>query len=67
MFKDLSVDVLTRWRTAQALLTDSPAYRNDPELRQLPMLDVLLAFEDYSRVLEREYEETQRRKTSAQT
>ncbi|KDQ19637.1 hypothetical protein BOTBODRAFT_126520 [Botryobasidium botryosum FD-172 SS1] len=67
LFKELSVDVLTRWRAAQVSLIESQAYRDDPELRQLPLLDVLLAFEDYSRMLEREYEETQRRNNLERT
>jgi len=55
------VDVVTRWRQAHAYLTESDEWRSDPELRKLPTLDILLAFEDYSRVREREYEEQVRR------
>jgi len=36
-------------------------WKNDLELRKLPTLDILLAFEDYSRVKEREFEEQSRR------
>lgn len=61
MFKELDVDVTTRWRAAHALVLESPAWENDPELRKLPTLDILLAFEDYSRVREREFEEQMRR------
>src|SRR6201996_5038065 len=61
LFKDLGVDELTRWRQAYDLLLQSDQYREDEELQQLPALDVLLAFEDYSRVKEREYEENARR------
>lgn len=43
------------------MLTESEEWRSDPELRKLPTLDILLAFEDYSRVREREYEEQTRR------
>ncbi|KAF8347783.1 pre-mRNA-processing protein prp40 [Amanita rubescens] len=49
LFKQLNVDVVTQ------------EYMLDPELQKLPTLDVLLAFEDYSRVREREYEEQMRR------
>ncbi|KAG1726058.1 uncharacterized protein EDB91DRAFT_1166704 [Suillus paluster] len=49
LFKELDVDVLTRWRKAHEML------------RKLPTLDILLAFEDYSRVKEREFEEQMRR------
>jgi len=55
------VDVLTRWRTAHTLVLESEEWKNDPELRRLPTLDILLAFEDYSRVREREFEEQMRR------
>jgi pre-mRNA-processing factor 40 len=61
LFKQLEVDVLTRWRIAHTLVLDSEEWKNDPELRKLPTLDILLAFEDYSRVREREFEEQTRR------
>jgi pre-mRNA-processing factor 40 len=61
LFKQLSVDVVTRWRTAHNLLLESDEWKSDIELRKLPTLDILLAFEDYSRVREREYEEQMRR------
>jgi pre-mRNA-processing factor 40 len=61
MFKDLNVDVTTRWRQAHSLIKDSEEFQLDADLQTLPSLDVLLAFEDYSRVREREYEEQQRR------
>lgn len=40
---------------------ESDEYKMDSELQKLPTLDILLAFEDYSRVREREYEEQTRR------
>lgn len=55
------MDVVTRWRTAHNLVVESQEWNDDPELRKLPTLDILLAFEDYSRVREREYEEQMRR------
>ncbi|PPR00511.1 hypothetical protein CVT26_009897 [Gymnopilus dilepis] len=61
LFKELGVDVLTRWRQAHEMLTESEEWRSDPELRKLPTLDILLAFEDYSRVREREYDDQMRR------
>ncbi|KAG6902600.1 hypothetical protein C0995_014607 [Termitomyces sp. Mi166 len=61
LFKQLNVDVLTRWRTAHNLVLDSQEWTDDPELRRLPTLDILLAFEDYSRVREREYEDQMRK------
>jgi pre-mRNA-processing factor 40 len=61
LFKDLGVEVLTKWRDAHRRLLDSDAWRADPELAQLPTLDVLLAFEDFARVQEREFEEQMRR------
>lgn len=61
MFKQLEVDVMTRWRQAQAMLLDSYEWKMDAELQKLPALDVLLAFEDYSRVKEREFEEMMRK------
>ncbi|KAI0047224.1 hypothetical protein FA95DRAFT_1519206 [Auriscalpium vulgare] len=67
LFKQLDVDVLTRWRHAHALVLGSEDYRTDPELRQLPHLDILLAFEDYSRVREREFDEQMRRKQAEKT
>ena len=61
LFKELDVDVVTRWRTAHNLVVESSEWKNDSELQKLPTLDILLAFEDYSRVREREYEEQMRR------
>lgn len=61
LFKQLNVDVVTRWRTAHSLVVESLEWREDPELQKLPTLDILLAFEDYSRVREREYDEQMRR------
>ncbi|KAJ8508895.1 hypothetical protein ONZ45_g8873 [Pleurotus djamor] len=61
LFKQLNVDVVTRWRQAHNMLTESEEWVQDGELQKLPTLDILLAFEDYSRVREREYEEQTRR------
>ncbi|EDR14046.1 uncharacterized protein LACBIDRAFT_151359, partial [Laccaria bicolor S238N-H82] len=61
LFKQLNVDVVTRWRAAHNMLIESEDWNDDQELRKLPTLDILLAFEDYSRVREREYEEQMRR------
>ncbi|TFK26219.1 hypothetical protein FA15DRAFT_667713 [Coprinopsis marcescibilis] len=61
LFKELDVDVITRWRDARKRLEVSEEWSRDPELQQLPTLDILLAFEDYSRVTEREYEDQVRR------
>ena len=65
LFKQLNVDVVTRWRTAHSLVLESYEWKNDFELQKLPTLDILLAFEDYSRVREREYED-QMRKTQVE-
>jgi len=67
LFKSLEVDVLTRWRDAYERLTSSEEWSEDGELRKLPSLDILLAFEDYSRVREREYEEVVRRRQVEKT
>lgn len=67
LFKELNVDVVTRWRDAQDRVLSSEAWRDDSELQKLPTLDILLAFEDYSRVREREYEEQMRREQVEKT
>jgi pre-mRNA-processing factor 40 len=61
LFKALNVDALTRWRQAHKMILDSEEWHHDEELQKLPALDILLAFEDFSRVSEREYEEKARR------
>ena len=61
LFKQLNVDVVTRWQTAHTMVLKSEEWNEDPELLKLPTLDILLVFEDYSRVREREYEEQMRR------
>lgn len=43
------------------MVIESEEWKGDEELRKLPTLDILLAFEDYSRVKEREFEEQMRR------
>jgi len=43
------------------MILESEQYKVDSELQKLPTLDILLAFEDYSRLREREYEEQTRR------
>lgn len=43
------------------MVLESDAWKADPEIQRLPTLDILLAFEDYSRVREREFEEQMRR------
>lgn len=48
-------------------MLDSMEYKSDPELQALPALDMLLSFEDYSRILERDWEELQRKKTIENT
>ena len=61
LLKKLNVDVLTRWRQAHVMLVDSEEWAADDDLRNLPSLDILLPFEDYSRVREREFEDQMRR------
>ncbi|KLO11520.1 hypothetical protein SCHPADRAFT_905943 [Schizopora paradoxa] len=61
LFKKLNIDVLTRWRDAHAMLVNSEEWAMDEDLQNLPSLDILLAFEDYSRVREREYEDQTRK------
>ena len=43
------------------MVLESEAWKTDQEIQKLPTLDILLAFEDYSRVREREFEEQMRR------
>lgn len=61
VFKELHVDVLSRWRETQKAVRASKAWNEDREMHELADLDMLLAFEDYSRVLERNYDEHHRR------
>ncbi|KAI1796601.1 hypothetical protein LXA43DRAFT_969682 [Ganoderma leucocontextum] len=67
LFKRLDVDVLTKWRQAHRLVVDSDEWKDDDELQKIPTLDILLAFEDYSRVREREFEEQMRRRQVEKT
>ncbi|KAG9077640.1 hypothetical protein FRC06_008795 [Ceratobasidium sp. 370] len=62
LFKELEVDVLTKWRTAQQRVLECDEWRNNEELRTLGPLDMLLAFEDYSRAQERIYQEESQKK-----
>ena len=48
-------------------MVESDEWKDDPELQQLPTLDILLAFEDYSRIREREFEEQMRRRQVEKT
>lgn len=67
VFKALEVDALSRWRDTQRAVFASDYYKNDPELRELADLDMLLAFEDYNRVLERDFDDTHRKKEMDRT
>ena len=48
LFKQLNVDVVTHWWTAHTMALELEEWNEDPKLRKLPTLDILLAFEDYS-------------------
>jgi pre-mRNA-processing factor 40 len=61
VFKALEVDVLSRWRDTQRAVFASEYYKSDHELRELADLDMLLAFEDYYRVLERNFDDNYRK------
>ncbi|CAE6542388.1 unnamed protein product [Rhizoctonia solani] len=63
LFKELDVDVLTKWRTAQQRVLECDEWKENEELRNLGPLDMLLAFEDYSRAQERMYQEETQKKT----
>ncbi|KAG8789631.1 hypothetical protein FRC15_006363 [Serendipita sp. 397] len=56
IFKKHEVDALTRWRDALKMVLESEEWKEDQELSQLPQLDILLAFEDYSKIKSGEYE-----------
>lgn len=43
------------------MILDSDEWKNDDELQKLPTLDILLAFEDWSRLRERDLEDQMRR------
>lgn len=49
------------------MLLESDDWNEDDELRKLPSLDILLAFEDYSRVRDREFDEQMRREQVEKT
>ena len=49
------------------MVLESEEWKEDEELQKLPTLDILLAFEDYSRVREREFEEQMRRRQIEKT
>ncbi|KAF8315349.1 hypothetical protein DL93DRAFT_2166723 [Clavulina sp. PMI_390] len=67
VFKALEVDVLSRWRDTQRAVFASDYYKDDPEIRSLADLDMLLAFEDYNRVLERNFDENHRKSEMERT
>ncbi|QRV73843.1 pre-mRNA-processing protein prp40 [Ceratobasidium sp. AG-Ba] len=67
LFKELEVDVLTKWRTAQQRVLDCDEWRSNEELRTLGPLDMLLAFEDYSRAQERIYQEESQKRAMEKT
>ncbi len=67
LFKHLGVNETTRWRAAYRLVLEADEWKEDEELQTLAALDVLLAFEDYSRIKEREYEENSRKRQVEKT
>ncbi|KAK4685027.1 pre-mRNA-processing factor 40, partial [Tremellales sp. Uapishka_1] len=61
LVRNLDITVSTRWRSAHDIILSSPAFRSDPDLQKVETLDILTVYDDYSRQLEREHEESTRR------
>jgi pre-mRNA-processing factor 40 len=57
LFKQLGVDALMCWHSVHSLVLELEEWQGDKELKQLPGLDILLAFEDYSWVCECKFED----------
>ncbi|KIW01312.1 uncharacterized protein PV09_07348 [Verruconis gallopava] len=49
----LNITPLTRWSEAQGLITSSEAFENDEQLRGLPKLELIKAFESFQKEAER--------------
>ncbi|KAL7414712.1 hypothetical protein BDY24DRAFT_15127 [Mrakia frigida] len=62
LLKTLSISMSTRWREAQELVSQSPEWKSDEQLRRIDTLEVLILFEDYMKELEREHDLRMRKK-----
>ncbi|TXT13587.1 hypothetical protein VHUM_00954 [Vanrija humicola] len=64
LIKDLDITVTTRWRDAHGIITRSDAFRANADLKSVETLDILNVYDDYSKQLEKEFnEESKRLKT----
>ncbi|KAL1410940.1 U1 snRNP protein [Vanrija albida] len=64
LVKDLDITVTTRWRDAHGIITRSDAFRASTDLKTMETLDILNVYDDYSKQLEKEFnEESKRLKT----
>lgn len=61
LVKGLDLDVATRWRAAHEMILSSPIFKADPLLQKIDTLDMLAAYEERSRELEKEHDESSRK------
>lgn len=58
LIRDLDITVTTRWRVGHDIILRSDAFRTDQQLQKMETLDILNVFDEYTRQLEKEFEET---------
>ena len=56
LLRSLQLDVNTRWSDARGSIEDSPKFQNDDKFRSLTTSDILTAFQDHVRSLERDFQ-----------
>lgn len=55
LLKDLNLEPYTKWTDAQKLISSSERFRTDDKFEPLTKSDVLLAFDDHMKFLDREF------------
>jgi pre-mRNA-processing factor 40 len=55
------ITISTPWREAHSVILDSEAYQNDPELKKIETIDILTVYDDYTRQLEKEHDESSKK------
>jgi pre-mRNA-processing factor 40 len=57
----LNLEPYTRWSDAQAVISSTPQFRLDEKYQSLPKLDVLTAFQNHMKALERTFNDSRQR------
>jgi pre-mRNA-processing factor 40 len=64
LLQSLDLDPYTKWSEAQDLLNSNPKFQGDEEFRSLTKIDILKAFENHVKLLERSFSDKRQKEKS---